>query len=85
MIVCKCYGSTSFDFGIERGFYYTLVMDIKDEKLRVRYENVTSTGIQQGGNAGPNMNYQWSGVERYLNSITSRLISDIQTPKNEDW
>lgn len=59
-IICRGIGKWPMDLGIKRGFRYTMIIDIKDEKLRTRFENVTSERI--GDTAGPNMSMQWKHV-----------------------
>jgi len=80
-IICKGLAGASFDFGLTRHFKYTMLIDIKDEKMRVRFQYIVAERI--GNVAGPNPDYQWDVIERYLTEVKSALFGSI-TKSNQD-
>jgi hypothetical protein len=83
-IVCKCLGSRVFDFGITRYFRYTMIVDIKDGKIRVNYENLQSERMSDV--VGPDMSYQWTQVSEYLDNLSNDLFKSIvDNNKKTDW
>ena len=81
-IVCKGLGSARFDVGFTRSFRYTLIVDVKEEKLRVRFENILSERV--GEVAGPDMKYQWDEVAAYLANIGNTLAAEVSKAEAED-
>ena len=75
-IVARGLASPAMDFGFERPFMYTMILDFQDERIRVRYENLES--IIGGNTTGPDMRSQWDRVAEYLNERTDDLIASIQ-------
>lgn len=82
-IVIQATGNPKMDMGIIRSFSYTLLLDFKDGKVRIRYENIVSQNV--GGTAGPNMAYQWEDVASYLNELTKHLVTQIGNNEKDDW
>lgn len=85
-IIGRGIGSASFDVGFQRHFQYTMIIDIKDGKIRTRYENIQS--IDMNGVAGPNMNMQWGTVKEYFNGLNQELytfISNYENNDGDDW
>lgn len=73
----------SFDFNIKRPFRYTLLIDVKEEKMRIRYENIESVNIN--GVAGPNMQYQWGSVEESIQLEMASIQQFVSSQKSSDW
>lgn len=82
-IICQGIGSAIFDMGFERHFKYTMIIDIKEEKMRVSFENIQSYSV--GEVAGPDMNYQWQKVENYFKVLETNLFSSINQRNNDNW
>jgi hypothetical protein len=84
MIPCEGSGAAAMDFGQMRPFYYDLLIDVKDGKLRTRFENIwgpdDTTAV-----AGPNMKLQWSYVEGYFDGLKADLFRFIGNPVGEPW
>jgi hypothetical protein len=83
-IICKGLGSAAFDFGFKRYFRYTMIIDIKDGKIRTRYENIQSEAVGQV--AGPDMDIQWETVQNYFKTLNEELFAGITTAeKDKNW
>ena len=74
---------TPLDFMTKRPFEYTMVIDIKDEKMRASFESVNS--IRVGNVAGPNMDFQSDQVIASLEGLVEDLHSFINTEAADDW
>jgi hypothetical protein len=72
----------ALDFGIKRPFKYTLLIDIKPEKMRVQYENIQA--IKLGGVAGPNMSYQWEFVKQALQEEIGAISKFVTNAESSD-
>lgn len=67
-----------------RYFDYTMIIDIREGRMRVQYENVRSRTV--GGVVGPDMNSNWRQVEAYMNGLTDSLIAAIEgNTVEDDW
>ena len=83
-IVCRGLGSAPMDMGFVRHFRYTMIIDIKEDRIRVRYENIRSEDV--GRSAGPDMHYTWKYIENYFHSLSDDLFSSLSKYKKEkDW
>ena len=81
-IICRGIGSAPMDFGFQRNFRYTMIIDVKDGKLRTRFENITSEKI--GDMAGPNMAMQWEYVASYFKLLNANLFAAISGGDSEE-
>lgn len=70
------------DLGYKRPFKYTMVIDIKAEKMRVSFENLEPTMLN--GVGGPNIGMQFASVKRSLDSVANQLREFVSTTK-ADW
>jgi hypothetical protein len=83
-IVCKGIGSAPCALGVVRYFRYTQIVDIKDGKIRIRYESIESDN--RPGLAGPNMSMEWNYVEPFFNKTTDDLFASIiNIEKEKNW
>lgn len=84
MVYCDGLGSAPMDFGFERPFYYDMMIDVKDGRVRTRFEDIwgpyDSTTI-----AGPNMKLQWHHVRGYFDRLKADLFQFIGNPTREPW
>lgn len=71
------------DFGIKRPFKFTLLIDAKDEKARIQFENIES--INFDGRAGPNMQYQWDSVQQTLQNEIALIEKFITESEVDSW
>lgn len=84
-IICKGIGMVPdqiLGMGMPRGFHYTLIIDVKDGKLRTRFENIGTESI--GETAGADMAYQWDRVAEYCNKLRIELHAAISAGKSDD-
>jgi len=72
-IICRGYDSIGFIY--HRYYSFTMIIDLKDEKARVRFENIVSE--QVGNVAGPDMKLQLSSVLKELVKIKESLFLSI--------
>ena len=83
-IICRGISGGTFDLGFTRYVSYTMVIDIKDERMRLSFENLLS--IEHRGVNGPDMNRQYSGVVRIFDELSSRIFDEIVNPSRDtDW
>jgi hypothetical protein len=84
-IIGQGLGSATFDLGLfKRHFRYTMIIDVKDGKMRVSYENIRSEQVGEVG--GPDMNSQWKTVEKYFDDLSADLFASITAAeKKENW
>jgi hypothetical protein len=83
-IICRGMGKAAFDFGIQRHFSYTMIIDIKDGKIRTTFEHVQSEMV--GEVAGPNMDLQWETVANYFKDLNENLFTAIDGAKQDkNW
>jgi hypothetical protein len=59
-----------------------MIIDVKDGKLRTRFENITSEKI--GDMAGPNMAMQWEYVASYFKLLNANLFAAISGGDSEE-
>lgn len=79
-IICK--GLGSFDKLGTFYFNYTFIIDVKDNKIRTRFENITGQSV---GNAGaPDVYFNWESIKESLEKVRSGLYSSISSAKSED-
>lgn len=61
-------------------FTYTMIIDIKENKIRIKYENI------QADTQGADLNYSWVEIKEYLGNIQSNLQKVIIEDSNDkDW
>ena len=83
-VICRGVGSAPCALGVVRYFKYTQIIDIKDGKIRVRYENIESE--RRPELAGPNMSMEWNYVEPFFNKTTEDLFTSIlNVEKEKNW
>lgn len=70
------------DLGFKRPFKYTMVIDIKAEKMRVGFENLEPTTLN--GVGGPDIGMQFASVKRSLDSVANQLREFVSTTE-ADW
>jgi hypothetical protein len=66
----------------DRYFDYTMLIDIKDDKIRIQFDNIQSKQI--GDVTGPDMNNNWNKIKEYLENIKSGIYSEIENSKKID-
>ena len=76
-IICRGRGSF-FALLEQRHYDYTMIIDVQDSRIRVRYENITAL------NAGSDIGYHWSRVSEQLNNLTESLLQHITSP-DQNW
>lgn len=84
-IICKGLGSVMVDVFYGNGYFaYTMILDIKDNKIRVRFENILSQSY--GSKAAFAMDYHYSKVVDHFTKLKNRLFEAIQQSKiDENW
>jgi len=83
-IICSGMAKDFFELRIERFFRYTLIIDIKDGKIRTSFENIQSETV--GKTLGPDMNTSWPKVEKNLLEPSSNLMNAINSgPVKDNW
>jgi len=84
-IICKGIGSIPdliLGNSMPRAFSYTMIIDVKDNKIRTRFENITSQKI--GDVMGPDMALQWNDVKSYFLDMKGQLYLAIGSAKSDD-
>ncbi len=81
-IICRGIGGIP-DMIFVRRFSYTMIIDIKDNKMRIQFENIQSEQIGDVG--GPDMKYQWDEVSNHLKSLKDSLMKSIGDTNKQDW
>lgn len=71
-------GSGYIDFGLGTGGYYsyTIIVDIQEERMRIRYENINSDSM--------NMDYWWKNISENLELHTESLINSVSAKEADD-
>lgn len=79
-IICKGMGSISM-FG-EFYYKYTMIIDIKKEKIRIKFKNIHSVKV---GNAGAtDVYYNWGKISKNLNLLKENLFLSINKKVTEE-
>lgn len=81
-IVCRGIGQDSFDIGILRSYSYTLIIDVKDGKVRFRVENIQSE--KTGTRAGPNLAYDWPKIRANIMALRTSFFATLER-RAENW
>jgi hypothetical protein len=84
MIPCDGLGSAPMDFGQMRPFYYDMMIDVKDGKVRARFADIWGPN-DSNYVAGPNMKLQWGYVEGYFDALKADLFRYIENPVGQPW
>lgn len=63
-------------------FNYTFIIDVKDNKVRTRFENIT--GQQVGNTGAPDVYFNWDSIKESLEDVRKGLYDSISTAKTED-
>lgn len=83
-IVCKGMAKDTFDIGFTRYFTYTLLIDVKEGKIRIRFENINSRAVN--GIGGPDIALSWDTISSNLTNVSKSLITSIKESKvEENW
>lgn len=80
-----CNGVGSITVFLYTGYFrYTMIIDLKDSKIRIRYENIQSEPDGQG--EALDMNSYWGSVEKYFNGLSESLfMSIIANEQEKNW
>jgi hypothetical protein len=81
-IVLHAIGADFFDTLTLKSFDYTMVIDVKDEKMRITFENIY--GKQNGSIAGPDLYDNWDVVSKHLTDWAYLLFQYIKN-ESKDW
>jgi len=80
-IICKGLGKFT-TMGMPFYFNYTFIIDIKDGKIRTRFENIT--GQKMGTTGAPDIKYNWDDIAEYLNNLRMDFNKSINDSKADD-
>lgn len=79
-----CQGMGSFvSMLYDRYFNYTLIIDIKEEKIRLRFENIISKKVRNV--SGPDVNWQWNDLKKYFDNLSNSIFEGLNEESSKDW
>lgn len=82
-IICKGMGSFYSMVVLNQCYFsYTFIIDVKDAKIRTRFENIHTESVGNSGAA--DVNYFWDSIVEKLSEVQSGLFASITTAKATD-
>ncbi len=83
-IICKGTGAVYDPLMVKKAFHYTFIIDLKDNKMRTRFENINA--LRTGSVPGADTSQQWDEISEYLNNIRNELYRSISSAKlSDNW